>query len=467
MANIYRVIATLFLLAYSGFASAGWTMSHSNETVWDTEMAGCRHFLTYAKANAGIQPDADVDVRLEGTSPASRCAVRYSGGTGSLAVADVLKYIEGSCPTPTTCGTVPPGDGGSGGIPGDFCKSMASGNVPFRMTGRTGTNGVLPESACYLPSPPFEGADANKGCSTKLGDLVAVPNPDGSRSWSGSAVLGASVCTEGGTNTGDAGSGPVPPKAAPNPCPSGFPGTVNGASVCVPSVPDSGVGGVTKKEVTNADGSKEVTDTSTECNAGICTTTTTKRNYDAAGNAVGSPSVSTVKESVTAKCAANPGDKVCKEVGLGGSAGNGSGGSNGNGEEGPSSFGGDCAAGFKAVSDDAVINAMAEETFRQNCKVNPDAMSQVKGQAANAADPVESIKKDNGAFYEREITSDMIQQTDYIGSGEQCMPDKSISIHGQSFLIPFSNICDPMRYIGLIAVAASLVLAYRIIGSNK
>ncbi|MWN70132.1 hypothetical protein, partial [Escherichia coli] len=130
--------------------------------------------------------------------------------------------------------------------------------------------------------------------------------------------------------------------------------------------------------MTNSDGSKEITDTSTECNGGICTTTTTKRNVDFSGNQVGSATTTTTKESMTAKCAATPGDTVCVSVGLGGS--NSSGGGRGNDEDGPSSFGGDCAAGFKAVSDDAVINAMAEETFRQNCKVNPDAMSQLKGQ---------------------------------------------------------------------------------------
>jgi hypothetical protein len=469
MAYFHRVVAAVFLCLCGGPLLAAevayeWAAPVQNSTAvseadWrDTMDAACAWGAARTlAANRANFKNVEVTSCVEGDYGVGYRAERTEAAGGGFFEGGVTLYTRAKAPGS--------GSGGDGSVPRDFCSSMASGGRPFKMTGKTGTNGVLPTSVCYLPDPPFDGNDSTKGCATTLGDIVAVPNGDGSRSWSASAVLGATVCTEGGTGTGDAGTGPQPPKALPNPCPSGFPGTVNGATVCVPSVPDSGIGGTTKKEVTNSDGSKEITDTTTECNAGVCTTTTTKKNLDAAGNQVGAPSTTVVKESITAKCAANPGDKVCSSVGLGGNGG--SGGGNGNSEEGPSSFGGDCAAGFKAVSDDAVINAMAEETFRQNCKVNPDAMSQLKGQQANAADPSESIKKDNGAFFEREITSDMIQQTDYIGSGEQCMPDKSVSIHGQSFLIPFSNICDPMRYIGLIAVAASLVLAYRIIGSNK
>ena len=74
---------------------------------------------------------------------------------------------------------------------------------------------------------------------------------------------------------------PPDPTKKPEPpgekCKNGYTGQVNGVTVCVTKVPDSGVGDDSKETVENdgTDTKKTKTDSRTECKNGVCTTTTT------------------------------------------------------------------------------------------------------------------------------------------------------------------------------------------------
>lgn len=124
-------------------------------------------------------------------------------------------------------------------------------------------------------------------------------------------------------------------------------------------------------------------------------------------------------------------------------------------------FSGNCAAGFKAVSDDAVINAMAEETYRQNCKVNPDEASQ-----ALAKTNVDKEGSQTGTLPGNAAVSigpGSFDTSDALGGGAACMPDLTVSVLGRPQTLPFSVLCDYLGYMGGVLLAVSFLLAARIV----
>lgn len=131
------------------------------------------------------------------------------------------------------------------------------------------------------------------------------------------------------------------------------------------------------------------------------------------------------------------------------------------GEGTDTSFGGTCAGGFKAVSDDAVINAMAEETFRQNCKVNPDDASQVLGRTEAAKTGNQTTDNPNNSA--ASIGPSSFDNSDAIGAGAVCVADKSITLFGHTGTLPFSKVCSSLELLGIALVAVSSLLAARIV----
>lgn len=263
----------------------------------------------------------------------------------------------------------------------------------------------------------------------------------------------ASTCTGSGgsgtdpapnQNTVDPGTGPT----NQNPCPDGFAGSVNGQTVCIKAEPDKGIESGKTVEQTNADGTKSSTSSQTTCKAGICTTVNTTTNYNSSGT-VTSTTTDTKKQPIGDLCKADGGNKACSTVGLGEGDGGGS-------------FTGDCVAGFKAVGDDPVINAMALETYRQNCKVNPDTDSQALAKA-------EAVKTgnqtgDNPNNSSVSIGSGNFDTSDALGVGSTCPADRVIPLAGgRSFALPWSQLCGSLNALGAVLVAVSLLLAARIV----
>lgn len=126
-------------------------------------------------------------------------------------------------------------------------------------------------------------------------------------------------------------------------------------------------------------------------------------------------------------------------------------------------FSGSCAQGFKAVSDDAVINAMAEETYRQNCKVNPDDASQVIGKAAIAKYNTDQSGDLPGGSTVSVLPSNF-DTSDALGTGGgSCIADKSITVMTRTIVLPLSDVCPYLGYLGNVLLAVSFLLALRIV----
>lgn len=276
---------------------------------------------------------------------------------------------------------------------------------------------------------------------------------------------------------------PTPGEPAPAPCPEGqAPGAVNGVTACYPTGGDkptvTDAPGNGESTVNKPDGSSTTTSQSgsTTCKAGTCTTTTnnttviTNKPGDTncpAGTTVGSTTkdgqtVTTCTSSSTSTstgtqagfCKDNPSSKQC---------GQGQGGA----------FGGTCAAGFKAVSEDAVLNAMAEEQYRRNCQFfekKPDdteeslAYEDMKAKGKAGVDQTNDLP----AASKREVS---IGPGDFDSSnalgGAACITDRTIVVMGRSISLPFSQLCVWLGYMGTVLLACSYLVAARIVMGAK
>lgn len=267
-------------------------------------------------------------------------------------------------------------------------------------------------------------------------------------------------------------SQPDPNTAAPAPCPAGqAPGTFNGTRMCQPTGGDrpqtSAAPGTGSSTTNNSDGSSTTSTTSgtTKCAEGKCTTSTVNTNVTInapgnescpAGQTSGTTTVNgqtrttctgtsggTTSQAQSEFCKTNPTDKQC------------------GGDGGKTGFGGSCAGGWKAISDDAVINAMAEETYRQNCKVNPDEASQTVGREEAAKTGNQTGSNPNNSAVT--IGPGSFDNSDALGASATCIGDKSIVVMGKSIVIAFSMICQYLEALGLVMVGVSSLLAARIV----
>lgn len=187
-----------------------------------------------------------------------------------------------------------------------FCSDNAARMNTFKQSGTVGLNSPIPSGSCYKPYPPFEGVDANKGCAMTLGDGAAVGVPsEGLKHWSASGRMTGETCDDDAATDAS-------PKAADDPCPNGFPGTVNGVTKCVAAEPDKGIEGVKSTSQTSSDGTKVDTKETTKCDGSICTTTTNTTTTSSSGTVTNSTSSRT--ESIDDKCSKDPKNPVCKKT---------------------------------------------------------------------------------------------------------------------------------------------------------
>lgn len=267
----------------------------------------------------------------------------------------------------------------------------------------------------------------------KLGDGIMVPH-DGNpllKDWSAVGIPSGGTCE-------DAAATDAAPKADPNPCPDGFPGSLNGRTVCVKREPDKGIEGVKGTEVKNADGTSTTTKETTKCEGGQCTTTTETTTKNAAGTVTGS-TTGTTKEGIGAKCSKDPGNKVCSGVGMGEGEGGGS-------------FTGNCTAGFQVKGEDPVLNAMALEQHTRNCKFfgDPDSQSQAIPKQTKTA---------------------TLGTLPVGGWGTACPSPMTFSFYGQTFEVSFHAFCESAptvrAFVLLICGLLSMFIVYSALrGSN-
>lgn len=258
-------------------------------------------------------------------------------------------------------------------------------------------------------------------------------------------------CTPGGGGLGNSGGGtavPMPEAARP---PAGkCPGEVNGQTVyvtCTDSVATSSSSSSSSSTGTNPDGSSangsgSSTERSvTECSGGTCTTTTTRSgtSISESGTPANRNETSTTTQPQNDFCSKNPKDKNCSGETQG-------------------SFGGACAGGFKAVSDDAVLNAIAEETYRQNCKVNPtdDELVLANAERVKTGDQTLTNPKNSSVS----LSPASFDTSDALGGGSSCIADKTITVFGSAAVsLPFSRACDSFPMLGTLLIALSFLAA--------
>lgn len=287
-----------------------------------------------------------------------------------------------------------------------------------------------------------------------------------------SAISGKCDPTSAGKGTGDSPVDPSPatppvpgsdpPKAptpkppdglpAPAPCPAGqAPGTVNGTTACYPTGSDTPKAGGKDSSTNNSDGSKETKHEETTCNAGgsKCSTDTTTCKT-AAGATTSTCSTVTTTDTAQGTCQKSPGNSVC-------AGGNGSPGS---------SFGGNCKAGFKAVGEDPVLNAIAQEQYKRNCELFESDTEERQGYEADKAKTKSGTDR-TGELSEGSKRTVSIGPSSFDGSSaigsSQCITDRTISMSGYSITLPFSRICQYLEYIGTLLMVVSYLTAARIV----
>lgn len=310
--------------------------------------------------------------------------------------------------------------------------------------------------ACEQPYFSQPGLAADAGCVADVGSGLITTDHEGVKWFQGTATMTAAKCNGSLANPSATGNEKEQEQGKKDPCPNGYPGEVNGTTVCAQHDPNGGIdwtGSATKK---GADGTSVDTKTETKCAAGKCETTKTETQRDAAGTATGTSSTKTT-ESLGELCARDKGNKVCSATG------------NGGGEEGGSSFSGNCASGFQAKSDDAVTNAMALEQHKRNCKFFDEKPE--PNEDTNEADAMRAKGK-SGADQTEDLPGNLKRSVQISGSdfntsnaigAQSCFTDRSVQVFGRSVAIPLSLVCPWLDIIGDLLMIVGWLLAARIV----
>lgn len=372
-----------------------------------------------------------------------------------------------SCPTATSCkfnkqtvSTCYPGPGG--------CASPGTSNVETSATAQnmgtviscpanttplgtvcecnTGTKPSADGQACVAHDCPNAGTYSpvtqpdqlvpNAGDNQCAGGCEFKPSawksgPDGKiwATWpftaTGKSCGGAKATTDPKASTGELNSqNPAPIACASNQCP----GQVNGANVCVACSgtkvdgPSTAASGTTPTNDTS--GAIKGEQKSTECNGTTCTTTTTYK--DANGSTIGTKSETKDQKSF---CQENPTLQICKEA----------------------RWTGACSAGFSCEGD-AVQCAMSKEVHTRNCQLyQENGLSEVGEAALNAGAVPDGHPGKNP---DEKNFSTMFKPT---MSAASCLLDKTVTVMGKTVTLPFSKLCDPLRWMGWIAYAFALL----------
>lgn len=290
----------------------------------------------------------------------------------------------------------------------------------------TGSATAHPGSGSYcLPS---SGISAGRGCTYSfvmdMGFQAGSP-PVWYSTGAAQAVTGVDSCALAVTPS------PTTPVKAVDNCSKGYPGTVNGITVCVPL---SGQPTVTTKKVNEVvappGGPEQATETitNTVCNAvGACTTTNVVSVNGAAGTST------TTTQSKGEYCTKNPTGSQCLGSGEGSSSG----------------FGGNCVAGFVGTGD-ALQKATAEAVNKTNCLLD----------SGTALDDVKAAL--SGGTFGPELTNvtktiSQFNQSNPLGSTP--LSDHTIVTGIGTFVIPFSSMAGLLQALGNVAVIFTLLYA--------
>lgn len=346
--------------------------------------------------------------------------------------------------------------------PDDFCAKV-SGQTAVQAYGNDGQTGAYTvNDSVYIkglkvdPSLSLDSNSLGKTCtpnnnSDNAGTIgrceiiysfdMSAKAADGTYTlWGSSAKYTGQLCSSSEKSVMPSSQGTTQVQPFLPPVPKGkCPGTVNGVDVIVDCITTtSSSTSSTSTTATSASGavssSGSSTNTTVTCTgANSCTTITTVTNSD------GSKTSTSKTGTAQGTCKEQPGSAACALAGTG--------------------FSGSCSSGFKATSDDAVINAMAEEQYRRNCQLytSDTDQSSLYNQAANGTDSknADSLKK-NGSTVNIPSSLDMSG----FGWGRSCPADPMFTFpYGIVVTLPFSKICFLLQIMGYFGVALTLLVS--------
>jgi len=421
----------------------------SNMRYVDTAPARCAYTLTHKTNGTVINTSSSVTK----TSRGNVCPANSTDAGGGQCQCN-SGYVENSAHT--ACEPAP--------VASEkwkqWCENASSMPPWFtELPGRGTKSGCqnLTLAGSPIDTPGYVGGEVplDAGCKIALDNAKSFPDADGNWYTQGDARVTGSTCRESDPTEGDPEGTEKQPAAKDPPCVGGYQGEVNGVSVCAKPDPNKGVDWAGTKETTNPDGSKTTKETDTKCNGSTCTTTEKTTTKDASGNVTGTSTTSTT-ESRGSLCSRDSGNGVCK----------GGGGGDGDGE---SSFSGTCAGGFKAVSDDAVVNAMAEEQYRRNCQFfekTPDPTDESQAYDAMKAKG-QAGQDQTGDLPAASRPSFNMSPSDLDSSNalgvSQCLSDLTIVVMDKSIVLPLSDLCPWLEYLGYILMVCAYLYAARIV----
>lgn len=239
-------------------------------------------------------------------------------------------------------------------------------------------------------------------------------------------------------------------------------GTVNNKTVCVPQSPDGKTTAVDTKKSTkdNGDGTETVTKetTNTECEGGECTKETTtetkvinKGSGTVTNDAEGKPnSTTTTDKDQTTKdkksfCEENPKLSICNEPKGG-------------------QWSGSACASPPSCEGDAIQCATARHTWELKCALyaDPGDSTVALGNAiASGLDP--SLTGDANPYKRTTVNVGTAIAVTNSGVVASCPANTQVSFHGQSFVIPWSQVCPYLSKFGYAVLAFAWLIALKTI----
>lgn len=242
-------------------------------------------------------------------------------------------------------------------------------------------------------------------------------------------------------------------------------GSVNGAYTCITSKPTSN--GVktdtTVKTETQTDGTVKTvkTDTSTKTSCTDVKTCTTKTSTTTTTTTTGKTGQTTsTNTTCTGSCGADG-------KGVGGSGG-GSGSGSGGGEEddgGSASASDDCTVPPKCDGD-AYLCSILRQEYLDSCAERALPSDKQKAELKALIDKQQTEITANQKTMDDKVTSlvNEFQSASSGGaSGGQCFKDKTFSVRGASFTLPFSLACGVLEWFRYAVLAIAYLISLRIV----
>ena len=425
MAHLYRLIfaCLVYLLCLPVFAAFPATPGGQQWSCGASPGYGGWHNTTQAAIEAmiaGVNASSPDSYRLPGEISGGSCLVTLNDGRYVNAMYAYGRIGPDTCPANATLsgsncncnsGFVQEGNQCID-VQVAACQALSGQSIYIQVPGRA------------LPGSTVCGAT---GCQMTVSGTVIIGKQGGATITEGDATFTATPCTPDPAS-----------QAAPDTCPNGQPGQVNGVDVCIPYSGSSDLETVKEEQEEKNDSEsgqeQKSTTKQTICNGNSCTTTTTTTTVVNGG----APKTTTTEktESKDDFCTVNPKAPQCTS----------------------SSFGGSC--GSFTCAGDAVQCAIAREQHTRNCQMFSATNQETqqyetsKTETGNRTDavPVAPMAISPGSF----------DQTPVFGAGA-CIADLQVTVWGSQLALPLSTICPQLEWLRALLLTISFLLAVRIV----